>query len=1075
MIIPKYYEDPELLHLNTMPDRSYYIPSGSAAGDFVEHREASDRFILLNGDWDFRYYKSVYDLKEAFFEENASLDKGWGTIPVPSVWQMHGYDRHQYTNVRYPFPVDPPYVPYENPCGAYRHRFLWHRDPEAPRTYLNFEGVDSCFYVWLNGVFVGYSQVSHASSEFDITPVLRDGENLLAVLVLKWCDGSYLEDQDKFRMSGIFRDVYLLNRPENYVFDYFLKARPLDLEGEKSGTAAKTDYTGNSCAAGRSWDAEVEIAFTCLGEEIPVHVEITDAEGSLVCEGTGSGSIMLRIPGAHLWSAEVPYLYQVVLETEHERIVDQFGVRKVEIKAGVLYFNGEKIKIHGVNRHDSDPVTGFTISLAQMHKDLTLMKEHNVNGIRTSHYPNAPQFYQLCDRYGFYVLDEADNESHGTIMPYKQGWGTENVWIADNPAYIKATVDRTRKCVIRDKNRPCVFGWSMGNEASFGVTFEEALKWTKSYDDTRITHYEGSWYVTGDRLYDYSNVDVYSRMYPGLKEIHDFFANPNSGDSNHKYNVAAVRPLFLCEYCHAMGNGPGNLEDYFQVVQQYEGACGGMVWEWCDHAIYKGRDEQGREKYFYGGDHGEFPHDGNFCMDGLVYPDRRPHTGLKEFWNVYRPARVVSFDHERAALRIHNYMDFLNLADYCVLRWEVNCDGETVVAGLVEGGALNIAPHEEGEVVLGCALPVLGRCYLKATWILKEDWSVLKAGKEMGFDEVELPTDGQCAYAEELLRKPFEGTAEAALEEAAGAAFEGAGRAACDGMSDEEESGFFLSEDDRHLTVEADGFCYTYNKFTGLFDKMVSHNRSLLERPMQFNLWRAPTDNDRNIRHTWQDVHYDRPVTRSYQTTYHTGIEQGRHFVEIESDVAMLTIFMQRILEMRAVWRVWAEGSVDVTLHVKKNPVFPRLPRFGVRLMLPEDMEHVTYYGLGPWESYADKCRASYHDRFEETVDSLFENYIKPQENGSHRDVSFVELSNDDVKLSVTSVAPFGFNASHYTQEELTEKAHDFELEKSGMTVLCIDYKQDGIGSNSCGPGPEEQYLFDEAEFTFTFGLRVES
>lgn len=1025
MIVPNYFEDLGVLHVNTMPNRAYYVPSDRILDNYVEDREASKRFFLLNGDWDFRYYSSIYDLKEAFYEENVLLSQGWDTIPVPSVWQMHGYDRHQYTNVRYPFPLDPPFVPHENPCGAYRRTFEWKMDPKAPNTYLNFEGVDSCFYVWLNGNFVGYSQVSHSTSEFDVTPYLREGNNLLAVLVLKWCDGSYMEDQDKFRMSGIFRDVYLLRRPKECVYDYFVKTYPAS-----------------------DGSARVTLDLSYLQNEIPVQVSIMDAEGNLVCQKTGTNNMELSVPDAKLWSAETPYLYRLVMETENEIITEQLGIRKVEIKNGVLLFNGQNIKLHGVNRHDSDPVTGFTISLAQMHRDLTVMKEHNVNSIRTSHYPNAPQFYQLCDQYGFYVLDEADNESHGTIMAYKQDWGTENVWIADNPAWIAATVDRTQRCVSRDKNRPCVFGWSMGNECSYGCTFEEALKWTKTYDDTRIAHYEGSWYVTSNREYDYSNVDVYSRMYPALKEIHDFFANPNSGDSNHKYAVAAVRPLILCEYCHAMGNGPGNLEDYFEIVQMYDGACGGMVWEWCDHAIDKGFDEAGRKKYFYGGDHGEYPHDGNFCMDGLVYPDRRPHTGLKEFWNVYRPARVVSFDAEQGVLKIHNYMDFVNLKDYCTLRWELNCDGEVLLTGTVEESALDIAPHKEGEIAVDCDFPVLGKSYLKITWILKQDLGVLKAGKELGFDEVELPSDGKVAYAEELLRKPLADPDKAAV--------------------------LSVDEDDRHLTVETDAFCYTYNKFTGLFDKLVSHNRSLLVRPMEFNIWRAPTDNDRNIRNTWQDVDYDEPVTRCYNTVYVTGKEEGQSYVEITSDVALLTIFMQRIMEIKATWKVWADGSVDVRLNAKKNPTFPRLPRFGIRLMLPQDMENVTYYGLGPFESYVDKQRASYHGRFEENLDSLFENYIKPQENGSHHDVSFVEVSSENERLSIASEIPFAFNASCYTQEELTKKMHNFELEKSDMTILCIDYKQDGIGSNSCGPGPEKQYLFDENEFTFTFGMRTD-
>lgn len=1039
MIIPKHYENLEVLHENTMPDRAYYIPSDRRQDDLVEHRERSPRFTLLNGEWDFRYYDSVYDLKEEFYKENGMLEPGWTTLPVPSVWQMHGYDTNQYTNIRYPFPLDPPYVPHENPCGAYRYCFEWQKREDAPRTYLNFEGVDSCFYIWMNGRYVGYSQVSHATSEFDVTPFLREGENLLAVLVLKWCDGSYMEDQDKFRMSGIFRDVYLLSRPEECVYDYFVKYR-LDQDKKK---------------------AEVEIGLTYLDHEIPVKASIEDAQGNVVSCAKGVRNIHLPLENIELWSAETPYLYTLVMETEHEVVTERLGLREVAVRDGVLYFNGQKIKLHGVNRHDSDPVTGFTISLDQMLRDLKLMKEYNVNAIRTSHYPNAPQFYQLCDQYGFYVVDEADNESHGAEMAFRQNYGDSNKWLADNPAFTEATVDRAKKCVIRDKNRPCVFCWSMGNECAYGCTFEEALKWTKSYDDTRITHYENAYHVAEGKEYDYSCLDLYSRMYSGIDEIHRYFAacekdegkaeGEGTGDKPEKnsdncYAWLSRRPFFLCEYSHAMGNGPGNLEDYFQVFQKYDGACGGMVWEWCDHAIYKGRNIDGRKKYFYGGDHGEYPHDDNFCMDGLVYPDRRPHTGLMEFGNVYRPARVVSYDAEKGTLKIHNYMDFMNLKDYLTFEWEVSCDGRIVEGGFVDDSdLLDIAPHAEGEVELKVGKPENGKAYLKVIWILREDWSLLQEGKVMGFDEMELSSeDNQCGIATGLLQKPLSGDC---------------GTLKC-------------QEDDRYLTVESESFCYTYNKFTGLFHRMVYRNKNLLEHPMEYNIWRAPTDNDRNIRLLWKDVHYDRPVTRAYRTENSAGEENGRQYMDIRSELSLAAGYMQRIMDIRAHWRVWVDGSVDIRLEVKKNPVFPRLPRFGIRLMLPEDMNKVNYYGFGPVESYVDKHQASWHGMFEETVDSLFEDYIFPQENGSHWDVSFVEVLRKDLKISAASETPFSFNASRYTQEELTQKAHNFELEPSGHTVLCIDYKQDGIGSNSCGPEPEKKDQFLENEFTFSFGLR---
>ena len=427
MIVPKYFEDLNVLHKNTLQNRAYYIPaSRKLAGDMGD-REVSDRFILLSGQWRFRFFESIYEAEEEFYQEGYSVES-FDTVTVPGVWENYGCDCNQYTNCRYPFPVDPPYVPHANPCGEYVRTFSYHKNEAAPKAFLNFEGVDSCFYVWLNGVFVGYSQVSHSTSEFDVTENLKEGENTLAVLVLKWCDGSYLEDQDKFRMSGIFRDVYLLERAEEGISDYFIKAFPSE------------DYK----------DGRVEIDLKYRNRTVPVTIELFDAEGNKVAEGQSEdGKVSFEIKNAVFWNAEEPYLYTVVFYTENEVITDKVGIREIHVSNGILYVNGVKVKFHGTNRHDSDPVTGFVISSQQIRKDLLLMKEHNINAIRTSHYPNAPYFYQLYDQLGFYVIDEADNESHGTAELYRREPDTElkhwNELIADNQEFIEATVDRVQR------------------------------------------------------------------------------------------------------------------------------------------------------------------------------------------------------------------------------------------------------------------------------------------------------------------------------------------------------------------------------------------------------------------------------------------------------------------------------------------------------------------------------------------------------------------------------------------------------------------------------------------------------
>ncbi len=1023
MIVPKYFEDLNVLHKNTMPNRAYYIPASVPMDLQPETRETSDRFLLLSGDWKFRYFENIYDVKEEFFQDGydtATFDE----VKVPGVWQNYGYDHHQYTNVRYPFPMDPPYVPVVNPCGAYVRYFSYKKDSKAPKTYLNFEGVDSCFYVWVNGSFVGYSQVSHSTSEFDVTELLREGENTLAVLVVKWCDGSYFEDQDKFRMSGIFRDVYLLNRPENGIHDYFVKAIPSE------------DYQ----------DGTITIDFTYRKEPVPVNITLSDAEGKTLAQVTAEGQVSVPVKNAHLWSAEDPYLYKLVLSTGEEAITEQVGIREIHTEKGVLYINGVKVKFHGTNRHDSDPVTGFAISLDQIKKDLTLMKEHNMNAIRTSHYPNAPHFYQLYDRLGFFIIDEADNESHGTsdIYDTDPSWESRskrwNEIIADNPLYTESTVDRTQRCVERDKNRPSVVIWSMGNECAYGCTFEEALRWTKKFDSTRLTHYESSRYVSDKRKYDYSVIDLQSRMYPSLDEIRDYFKEDGT------------KPFVMCEYCHSMGNGPGDLEDYFEVIQSYDGACGAFMWEWCDHAIDLGKTIKGKKVYAYGGDHNEYPHDGNFCMDGLVYPDRTPHTGLLEFKNVHRPVRVISFDQEKGTAVLHNYMDFTNLKDLLMIRYEASIDGVTVENGIIDDPAvLDLPAHEEKEITLPVPQAEKGKCFLKLTYLLKEATEVLPAGFELGFDELAVKT------AENVNQ-----TAKALLA-----------------ASDHAEKNFALDEDDHYLIVSSDDFCYTYNKLTGVFAKMVYKNQSLLDRPMEYNIWRAPTDNDRNIKLEWMKAQYDRIVTRAYETKVHKTEKE----VKIETTLSISAIYIQRILDIQVTWNIQADGTVDIAMDVKRNPIFPMLPRFGLRLFLPKEMKDVTYYGLGPVESYMDKRRASWHGEFSSPVTDLHEDYIRPQENGSHYDCDYVTLSSNaghllpERKTSLTAVSgqTFSFNASVYTEEELTNKAHHYELEECGSTVLCLDYRQNGIGSNSCGPQLIEKYRLDETEFHFELRLKPEA
>ena len=994
----QFHEDPQILHVGTCPIRSYYLPF---ADEEESHTGVSSRVFSLNGEWAFRYFESFGQAVDP--EEGLCFDEEeMGSIPVPSCWQNHGYGRHMYTNVRYPFPVDPPYVPDENPCGLYvRHFELEEKDPEA-RWFLNFEGVDSCFYLWVNGEFAGYSQVSHATSEFELTELLQEGDNTLAVLVLQWCDGSYLEDQDKLRMSGIFRDVYLIARPQAFLRDYFVKE------------SFAPDFS----------HAQVTVELMPEGK-LDLTASLYAPDGTLVaaCEHP-KDSAVLEVPAPVLWNAEHPAQYTLVLETPDECIVQMVGLRKIEVVDGVVYLNGVNIKFRGVNRHDSDPVTGYTISREQALLDLALMKRHNVNAIRTSHYPNAPWFLQMCSEYGFYVIGEADMESHGMAMRTGLHSLENYADAADDPQFGEAILDRMQRSVIRDKNNAAVVIWSLGNESGWGENFEAAGRWAKEYDPSRLLHYENFLTYHKARKPDFSMLDLYSRMYAPLDQVRDYFAGKDLDENLPEKKL----PFIQCEYIHAMGNGPGDAEDYQQLIMEYDGFCGGFVWEWCDHAVYGGTTPDNRPIYRYGGDFGEFPHDGNFCMDGLVYPDRTPHTGLLEYKNVIRPIRARRAEGKADTFILHNYLDFTNAEDFLTVSYEISQDGEVLYGGELE--LPHLPPHGEAEVVLP-ALPEGGVCTLLLSYATKAAGDFCTAGHALGFDEIVLHDEPF------FLDAPVEGPVE--LEETGDA-----------------------------VVLTGEKFRYVFNKHTGLFDSLVWQNRNYLEKPMGWNLYRAPTDNDQYIRHQWELAGYHRPTVKVYGVQV-SRLENGGACVTCQLSIAALTV--SPFLRVEAQWAIDAQGRMDASLDCRRDGRFPWLPRFGVRLFLPRDFASVEYFGYGPYESYQDKHQASHLGVYAQAVDAMHEDYLKPQENSSHWGCRYVTLTDGAYSLTASSETPFSMNVSPYTQEELAEKKHNYELTKCGQTVFCLDYKMSGVGSNSCGPELLPQYRLEEEEFAFRFTL----
>jgi beta-galactosidase len=990
MNLQNFHENPAVLHVGTERPRSYYVPHCEKPVGDARVMERSSRYEPLNGEWDFHFYECPEDVPEQAVHP-MYLKEGFTRMPVPSVWQNHGFDRHQYVNLKYPFPYDPPYVPHRNPCGLYLRSFVVKGLEE--RRYLNFEGVDSCFYLWINGLFVGYSQVSHSTSEFDVTDYIHEGVNTIAVLVLKWCDGSYLEDQDKFRMSGIFRDVYLLRRPAQHIRDFFVT----------------TELEDSFCAG------KIRVSFDYCGDPIPTDVRLLSPEGEVLQQVQAEGNtVEFTLEQPVLWNAESPRQYTLEIAAGGEWIEQKVGLRRVEVRKGIFLLNGQPVKLHGVNRHDSDPKTGCTISREQALRDLRMMKQRNINAIRTSHYPNAPWFPMLCDEYGLYVTAEADIEIHGTIAIYGGNWEDTFGLLAHDPRFEEAILDRVQRSVLRDKNCQSILFWSLGNESGYGPNFEKAGRWVKQFDPARLLHYEGSVCETRGYHNDTSMLDVFSKMYAPFQEIDEYFAEGNP-----------EKPFFLCEFVHAMGNGPGDLEGYFQRLDKYSGFCGFFVWEWCDHAIDMGKTPDGRTKYFYGGDFGDTPNNGNYCMDGMVYPDRRPHTSLYEYQNVIRPVRAELLDANQGLIRLHNRFHFTKLCDEVSVSYEFTEDGVIRDTGEIE--TPNIGPGEYATVALPLRLPTKGRCMLRLVYHQKREKPYAPAGHILGFDQL-------------LLQ-------DAALT-----------------LPELQTGGtLHLTEDARTVVVENEHLRYVYDKHTGLFRELCWKQRRLLDRPMEWNLWRAPTDNDCNVRKEWEAAGYDRIMARVYATSASTvdGV------AVITSTLSIAAVHIQRIVEVEVCWKVDAQGKLCFSADCKKDPKLPFLPRFGVRLFLPEQYNQAEYLGFGPRESYVDMRQSAWWGNFESPVEAMHEDYLMPQENGSHYGCYRAALTGDGVNLQIFGQQPFCFQASPYTQEELTEKRHNFELQKSGHTVLCLDYAQSGLGSNSCGPALAKEFRFDEEKFHF--------
>lgn len=1007
-----YHQSLTELHVGCEAPRAYFIPYPSDAIAARDNRAESDRFRSLCGDWDFHYYASPKDLPD-FTVEGFSTE-GFDKLTVPRSWQTvldKGYDTPNYTNHAYPFPVDPPNVPNDNPCGLYVRSFAFDKVANAgKKIYINFEGVDSCFYLYVNDKFVAYSQVSHMTSEIDVTDVLVGGENTLKVLVLKWCDGSYLEDQDKFRFSGIFREVYLLVRDEIHIRDLQVYTYLNDTL-EKATANVKLSLTGSAA-----------VSYRLLN---PAGAFVGGGEVTL----SGDGECELLVDHVLLWSDETPNLYTLCISCGSEYIRIPVGFRSVVIRDRVIYINGKKVKAKGVNRHDSHPLLGSATPMEHMMKDLMLLKRHNVNMIRTSHYPNDPRLPGLCDKYGFYLCDETDLEAHG--MQANNYWDE----LSDGKDWEAAYLDRVTRMYERDKNHPCVIMWSLGNESGVGHNQVVMADYLHARDPRNLVHCEdisrrryNLWRKLPedphalDGFYD-AHEDIESRMYPSLASIKEYYLD----------NPKAVRPFFLCEYSHAMGNGPGDLADYWELIYENDCFFGGCVWEMLDHSVATGDNRLADPHYIYGGDFGDKPNDSNFCVDGLVYPDRRPHTGMLELKEVLKPYRV-SFNARTSTLTIKNLRRFADLSDLDFV-YTVEHNGKRVKASRIS--APSIAAESCAEFVLNLGVIPSGYNVLNVSAVQNDvtDWA--DVGYEVGFDQTELSAD-VLANAAVLPVYPA----------------------------------FTVETDDYEIRVSASDRVYTFDTFHGTVSSILSSGRELLTSPIVPTIWRAPTDNDRRIKANWSKFGYDNAMLYCASCALS---EQTADSVSVKATLSMSYYKNRPVLWMDVTYTVTSDGMLSLEYAVKRSdmPELPPLPRFGITFSMPEETERLEYFGRGPVESYIDKRLASRLGHFETTVSEHFEHYVRPQENMAHADTKWMQVSSiaGNGIYALRDSMDFSFNCSHFTQKQLTETMHDYELVPLKDTVVHIDYRHAGIGSNSCGPELLEKYRLAEKEFTFRVKL----
>lgn len=998
----KDWENLNIIHKNRLDSRAYFISYNNIEDALSYERGVNDRFKLLNGDWKFLFTDHPDKLPKEFYKRDFD-DKDWDTIPVPSNWQLEGYGDMHYTDLLYPFPINPPHVPKNNPTGCYRTSFYIDHSWDDKQSILRFEGVDSAFYLWVNGNFVGYSKGSKLPSEFDISKYINLGKNSVTVKVLKWSDGSYLEDQDMWYLSGIFRDVSLFKRDKGHINDIHIKTT-LDDNYINGNINIKTTIENLY-----SDSKEYRIKYRLFDKNKNLIIEETSEK--IIVSNNDSNAIdyNIKINNPRLWSAESPYLYNLVVtliqNEEIEHISQRVGVRQIEIKDENLLLNGKKIMIHGVNRHDFHPELGRYVPYDTMVKDVEMMKSFNINAVRTSHYPNDPRFYDLCDQYGLYVIDETDLECHGF-----EEIGNLSL-ISDDPDWEGAYVDRMERMVNRDKNHPSIIMWSLGNESGFGCNQKAMAKKTREIDDTRPIHYEG------DVNCEVS--DVYSTMYSSFEKLE-------------KIGKEEGKPHIHCEYGHAMGNGPGGLKEYEEIYEKYNRLHGGFIWEWIDHGI-KTVDQNGKVYYRYGGDYGDEPNNSNFVIDGLVMPDRTPSPSLYEYKKIIEPIKIKAIDLTKGIVNIKNNYSFIDLGHLDMV-YSIKSDGKILESGKVDFGHIN--PGADKDINIDIDLNNYNEdtdYYMEIKFVLNRDKSYASAGHIVSIENFLLPI-GNKSFGNSLKGETLR-----------------------------------ITEEDNILKIDGSDFNIEFDLLYGKFKSFIYNGRSLLVDGLTLNFWRATIDNDMYLVKEWkkQFIH----LMKSYVMDSNYTVEDDKCIINIKGISAPPNRDFGYNSDIT--YTIYGNGVVDIGTKLKPFGKRPEaMPRLGYNFKVKESINNFHWHGRSG-QSYVDSKESNPMGTYKATVDDLFVDYVYPQENGNHTDTRWLAISDiRGVGLFIAGES-FDFSGHYYTTEDLENAKHTNELIKRDFVSVNIDYGQNGLGSNSCGPKALDKHTLKPENIEFNIKIKA--